>query len=125
MIEDWPAQAFAAQLAGRERVLVLFHAGWCPFSRTFMPTFEKAEPEANVPFARADLRHPMDARWDAYRVHIVPTLAYYEHGEELERVDGIRHRGLSKRDLDEMLALVDSIQEEPRLPKRMHGLRRS
>jgi thioredoxin 1 len=125
VIEEWPADRFAAELASRDRVLVLFYASWCPFSRIFLPLFDKAEAEASVPFARADLRHPMDPRWDQHRVHTVPTLVYFEHGEELERLDGVRHKGLGKRDLDEMLALVESIQDEPVLPKRMHGPRRS
>lgn len=124
-IEEWSADSFARELRSRDRALVLFYASWCPFSRSFMPLFEAAEPEASVPFVRADLRHPMDARWDDHRVHTVPTLVYFEHGEELERCDGIRGRGLSRRDLEEFLETVVGIQEEPVLPKRMHGPRRS
>lgn len=124
LIEEWPADAFARELRSRERALVLFHAGWCPFSRIFMPLFEAAEPEASVPFVRADLRHPMDPRWDEHRVHTVPTLVYFEHGEELERLDGVRNRGLSRADFEQFLDDVNGIQDEPVLPKRMHGPRR-
>lgn len=89
-----------------------------------MPTFVGADPGANVPFARADISHPMDPRWDDHSIHTVPTLAYFEHGEELERVEGVRGRGLQLRDLDELLETIHGIEEEPRLPKRMHGPRR-
>lgn len=105
-------------------MLVLFHASWCPFSRALLPLFESAEPEASVPFAKADLRRAMDPRWDEHRVHTVPTLVYFEHGEELERLDGVRRRGISRAEFEEFLAQVEAIQEEPVLPKRMHGPRR-
>ena len=77
-----------------------------------------------MPFARADLKHPMDPRWDEHRVHTVPTLAYFEHGEELERLDGVRGKGITRAELEAFLAEVEAIQEEPVLPKRMHGPRR-
>lgn len=104
---------------------MLFHASWCPFSRRFLPLFDQAEPEASVPFARTDLRHPQDPRWDDFRIHSVPTLVYYEHGEELERLEGVRDRGIARADLERFLDDVHGIQEEPMLPKRMHGPRRS
>lgn len=125
MIEDWAAATFDRELRERARILVLYYASWCPFSQAFLPLFEDAEPDANVPFARVDIAHPMDPRWDDRRISTVPTLVYYEHGEELERVDAVRRRGLAKRDLDELLETIDGIEEEPRLPKRMHGPRRS
>lgn len=106
-------------------MVVLFHAAWCPFSRIFLRDFEALEPEANVPFARADLRHPLDARWDDHRVSVVPTVAYFEHGEELERIEAGRGMGLSKRDLEDFLEVVDALNEEekPR-PKRRLSRRR-
>lgn len=125
MIEDWDREGFDARLADRARVLVLFYADWCPFSQRFLPTFGEREADANVAFARADLKHPLDPRWDAYGIHVVPTLVYFEHGEELERSEAVRDHGLRPRDLEDLLHFVDSIEEEPRLPKRMHGPRRT
>ena len=124
VVDEWPASVFARELREREKVVVLFYGKWCKHSRDFLPLFDAAEPEANVAFVRADLTRD-DARWDAHNIEIVPTLVYFEHGEELERVDGLRGRGLSPSDLEEFLATVDGIQEEPVLPKRMHGPRRS
>lgn len=125
LIEEWPAKEFTRELRDRERTLVLFYASWCPFSRLLLPLFEAAEPEASVPFAKADLRHPLDARWDEYRIVTVPTLVYFEHGEELERLDGVRRQGIARGDFERFLEDVHAIQEEPVLPKRMHGPRRS
>lgn len=122
-VEEWPAARFDAELRARERVLVLFDAAWCALARPFRAAFEAAEPEAPVPFARADLTRK-DARWDRYRILVAPTLVYYEHGEELERIEGVRGHGLLPEDLEEMLETIHAIEEEPRLPKRMHGPRR-
>lgn len=124
-VEAWSAREFDASLRARERVLVLYDALWCPHAAIVRARFEASEPESPVPFARALLARQRDARRAAYGIRRVPTLAYYEHGEELERVEGLPRLGLSARDLDEMLALIESIQEEPVLPKRMHGPRRT
>lgn len=123
MIETWPLARFPRELRDRPRVLVLF-AGKGPRSRAFLPVFEGAEPEANVPFALAQIDRLDDPRRREHRVRTLPTLIYFEHGEELERMDGIPGRGLALRDLEELLAQIDAIEEEPLLPKRMHGPRR-
>lgn len=125
LIEEWGGEAFSRELRSRDRVLVLFHASWCPFSRVFLPLFARAEPEASVPFARADLAHPMDPRWDEHRIHTVPALVYFEHGEELERLEAVRGRGITEGEFERFLDDVHGIQEEPVLPKRMHGPRRA
>lgn len=120
-------EGFAARLAREDRVVMLYHASWCPFSRIFLPDFEAAEAEASVPFARADLRHPLDPRWDDHGVHVTPTLVYYEKGEELERVDGVRRHGLDKADLEAFLDVVETLNEEarPRPKKRRPTARRT
>ena len=125
MMDEWSAAEFARELRERDRVLVLFHASWCPFSRIFRPIFEAAEPEASVPFATTDLSESADPRWDDFAIEVVPTLVYFEHGEELERLDGVRGRGISRAEFERFLDDVHAIQEEPVLPKRMHGPRRS
>lgn len=122
-VEEWPAARFRAELNARERALVLFDADWCPFARRFRPLFEAAEPDAIVPLVRAALS-PSDRRWSEFGIDVVPTLVYYEHGEELERIDGVEGIGLSRADLDEMMETISAIQEEPVLPKWMHGPRR-
>lgn len=114
MSEEWPAESFLRELRRADRVLVLYHAGWCPFSRVFLPDFEAAEAESSVPFVRAALDHPLDARWDDMGVRTLPTLVYYEKGEELERAEAVRREGLSKRHLEALLDVVETLNEEPR-----------
>lgn len=124
MSEELEPAGFDRELASRDRLLVLYHASWCPFSRTFLPLFEAAEGESSVPFAGADLRHPLDPRWDDHGISVVPTLVYYERGEPLERLDGLRRVGITRGDLEGFLEHVEAIQEEPVLPRKMHGFRR-
>lgn len=114
MSDEWPEEDFARRLGREDRVLVLYHAAWCPHSRVFLPDFEAAEAEASVPFARADLRHPLDPRWDDQGIRVVPTLVYYEKGEELERAESARGHGLDRRDLERLLEVVEALNEEPR-----------
>jgi thioredoxin 1 len=125
--EDWPAEGFQQELSRADRVVVLYYADWCPFSRIFLPAFEAAEPEASVPFARANLHHPLDPRWDDQGVKAVPTLVYYEKGEELERVDGVRGHGLDQHDLEGFLDMVETLNEEvrPRPKKKRPTARRT
>ena len=115
MTDEWPIDGFQAELAARDRVVMLYYADWCPFSRAFLPTFEAAEPEASVPMARANLHHAADPRWDAMRVHLVPTVSYYEHGEELERVEAKRGRGLDAGAFEEFMEGVEDLQEKWRV----------
>ena len=126
MTEEWPAEGFGTTLGRADRVVVLYHADWCPFSRIFLPAFDAAEPEASVPFVRANLNHPLDPRWDDHGIRVVPTLVYYEKGEELERADGARGHGLDKGDLEAFLDVVETLNEEvrPRPKKRRPTARR-
>lgn len=119
--EEWARDEFEARLAARDRVVVLFHADWCPFSRAFLARFEEADEESSVPFVRANLHHPMDPRWDEHRIHVVPTLAYFENGEELEREEGARGVGLSGRDLARFLDHVEALQDPGPQRRRTDG----
>lgn len=113
MMDEWEPLRFDAELDTMDRVVVLYHADWCPFSRAFLPHFEAAEPESSVPFVTANLRHPLDARWDDHRIRVVPTAAYYEKGEELERVEAERGEGMDETEFERFLDMVETLQEDP------------
>lgn len=115
MTDEWSQAEHAEELSSRDRIVILYYADWCPYSRAFLPIFEAAEAEASVPMARANLRKPADARWDEDKVEVVPTVVYYEHAEELERVEAKRHKGLTGDDLERFLESVDGLQEEWRV----------
>ena len=111
MTEEWSQAEFAARLREADRVVVLFCADWCPFSNAFLPAFERADEESSVPMVRANVRHPMDPRWDEHGILTVPTVVYFEHGEALERADAQRGRGLSQRAFARFMGDVEALQE--------------
>jgi hypothetical protein len=57
----------------------------------------------------------MDPRWDDSRVQVVPTVVYDEHGEELERVEATRGRGLGSGAFEEFMETVEDLQEKWRV----------
>lgn len=111
MSDAWAAEEFDRRLARGGRVVVLFEATWCPHSRIFAPLFEEADTESTLRFARADLSDAADPRWRAYGIERTPTVAYYEHGEELERVESLRHQGLDRDRFESFLETVHELQE--------------
>lgn len=118
-LEMWSAAEFRARLWSAPRVVILYHAAWSGESRACLDLCAEADAEASVPVVIADLSHPLDPRWDEQDVRVVPTLAYYESGEELERMAGARGYGLDERDVDTFFALVEDLQEEPPVPRKL------
>lgn len=119
MSDEWPADEFDARLSRAPRVVVLFHASWCAPSRILLPDFEEADAESPIPFALADVSDASDPRWRAHRLARTPTVAYFEHGEELERAEATRTEGLSADKLHGFLDAVASLQE-PEFNERWH-----
>lgn len=113
--DDWAAEGFEAELRSRPRLLVLYYSDACEESRAFIPAFAEAEVASSVPTARANLRDPRDARWALARVTRTPTVAYYEHGEELERVEPPEGRGIGDGELEAFLDQVEDLQDQWRL----------
>lgn len=113
MSELWPADGFEKRLAETDCVAMLFYADWCSFSASVLREWETAEAESGVPFARANLARRGDPRWDAYSIFFVPTFAYFEHGEMLEREESARDAPVTRRDLGHFLEIVEALNEEP------------
>lgn len=116
LTEEWPAEAFEALLSRADRVVVLFHAE----ANAALREFEDAAPESAIVCVRAHLRSAADPRWAAHRIEVAPTLAYFEKGEELERLEGEPGFGLRRRDIDAFLEHVEGLTEDdvPRWLKR-------
>ena len=119
MGEDLPPEDFERRLAEAGRAVVLYHASWCPHSRVFLPDFDEADAESPLPFLRADLRDLKDPRWEAHAVRVTPTVAYVEHGEELERLEAAPHTGIDADRFHAFLETVAALQEpEKGTPRR-------
>jgi hypothetical protein len=87
-------------LRAADRLLVLYVDSR---SRGFAPLFDAATLEASVPVVAVELTR---AALAGRRVQVTPTVAYFEHGEELERWDGADVEGL-ERFLDDVEALQE------------------
>lgn len=124
MLHEWPADEFSRRLLSTPRVVVCFGARWCPFSSSFLRAFEAADAEHEVPFAVADLSDLDDPRWEEHAVEVVPTLAFFDHGEELDRMAAVREKGLEPRDLDAFLDRVEALEEDDGRRRRTPAYRR-
>lgn len=112
MLHEWGADGFARRLLAAPRVVVAFDAAWRPASAPFRRAFEEADAEHEIPFVVADLTDLDDPRWDEHGIETVPTVAYFDHGEELDRLAAVPDRDLDERDLHAFLDRVESLEED-------------
>ena len=90
-------------LKSRDSAIVLFYASWCPFSRSFLPVFERTAKE------RADrlFRVLVDDQPELcaeYRVDVFPTVIFFKNGEVARRLNGLAGFGLDEKSLSEFIA---------------------
>ena len=97
-------QELEETLRTAEKLLVLFYASWCPFSQEFLPVFEKHSRELEHNCCRV-LTDEVDGCEDQYSINVVPTVIYFEGGKAVRRLDGTPGRGLSEKQL---LDIIDS-----------------
>jgi thiol-disulfide isomerase/thioredoxin len=88
-----------------EKTAVLFHTTWCPFCRSFRPTFVKEA--AKAPAWRAleavidDESNPL---WDKFSLDIVPAVLFFDRGKLVKRLDGKAGVGLGAAQLSAALS---------------------
>ena len=87
----------------KDRVFVLFYASWCPYSRRFLPTFER--------FAQDKTRTCMSVVIDdkaslceKYSIEVYPTVLVFDKGKVIQRLDGVLGVGLSEEQLMSLVA---------------------
>jgi thioredoxin 1 len=93
---------FKKLLNDNKEVVVLFYASWCPFSRRFLPVFEKLAEDKKDKFCRV-LADEMDGCEDKYSINVFPTVIYFENGKISKRLDGTYHVGLDEDQLENMM----------------------
>jgi thiol-disulfide isomerase/thioredoxin len=91
-------------LRSKDRAFVLFYATWCPYSRRFLPIFEK--------FAQDKTRTCMSVLVDdkaslceKYSIEVYPTVLVFDKGKVVQRLDGVLGVGLSEKQL---MSLVET-----------------
>jgi thioredoxin 1 len=89
---------FVAALAGR-KVVVLFHATWCPFCRAFVPVFRRLAADAGYAPLEVVLDEEDDPLWQRFRLDLVPTVVFFDDGAVTRRLDGTAGVGIDERSL--------------------------
>ena len=101
MIEIDTQQDLDKEVAGREKVIVLFYASWCGFCDRFVPVFENkmsSYKDGSVVYVLLDdYDNPM---WDEYKIRAVPTVLFFEKGKVSSRLDAGLGSGLNERQLN-------------------------
>jgi thioredoxin-like negative regulator of GroEL len=94
----------AEALKNEDKLMVLFYAPWCPYSRAFLPVFEKHAKQKG--FCQVDVDSLPDCE-DKYSVDVLPTVLYFEKGKVVKRLDGEHARGLDEKQFLEMMKKCD------------------
>jgi thiol-disulfide isomerase/thioredoxin len=84
-------------------VFVLFYADWCPFSRAFLPVYEKHSADRNGEFLRVEL-DGNEALFAEHSVEVYPTVLYFEGSRLSKRLDGKHFVGLREKQLSDLIA---------------------
>lgn len=85
------------------RTIVLFYATWCPFCTDFRPTFESLG-SSEVRKVGATIDEDENPLWDRFDIRAVPTMIAFEGGRIIARRDARKNIGLSKKDMESMIA---------------------
>lgn len=96
-------QGLKETLKTANKLCVLFYASWCPFSREFLPVFEKHAEKIKNNCCRVMTDQAEECE-DEYDIDIVPTVIFFKNGKVSKRLDGTPGRGLTEKQLLEMLA---------------------
>jgi thiol-disulfide isomerase/thioredoxin len=84
---------FQNALDSDERVCALFFASWCPYSRRFLPEFEKTAELYAKKFSSVKV-DDQDDLCDEYSISVYPTVIFFDKGKVLDRVDGVLGVGI-------------------------------
>lgn len=67
----------------------LYKAGWCGFCRRVLPVFRSLVKRFGTRLSIVDLSDENDPRWESDRIEIVPTVAAFRGGREVDREAGM------------------------------------
>ncbi len=91
-------------LATGDPLFVLFYAAWCPFSRQFLPVYDKHAEGREAHFIRIALDGNEDV-FEEFAIDVYPTVLFFEEGRVSKRLDGKHFVGLTEKQL---VKLVES-----------------
>jgi thiol-disulfide isomerase/thioredoxin len=94
---------FEQILKSTQRFFALFYASWCPFSRKFLPIYQKCTLNSPVPCLRI-MVDDRDDLCEKYEINYYPTVLLFENGLVTSRLDAAPGEGLSENQLKKMLS---------------------
>ena len=100
------------------RVLVLFYASWCPYSRRFLPIFENYALGNDQQFCRV-MTDQVSGCEDSYDIEVVPTVIFFENGRATMRLKGVPGSGITEKQLDSFLHSCDLPGNDAEKPGRI------
>lgn len=93
---------FEEILKTKAKFLALFYASWCPFSRKFLPIYEKCTANSPNPCIRVMIDDKEDL-CEKYSIQFYPTVLLFENGKVTKRLDAEPGAGLREKQLKNLL----------------------
>lgn len=86
------------------QVLALFCSSWCPYCRSFFPSFTKETVKHNYEHViRVYLEDDDNPLWEEYNIEAVPTVILFEKAHVSHRLDAKLGEGLNEKQFREWL----------------------
>jgi len=100
-----PAEFQQRVVAAGGPAVVDFHATWCAPCRTLEPVLEELEKQyaGKIAFFRVDVDAARELA-SQHQIRAVPTLMFYNHGKQVDRIAGAPGREALVQRLDRILA---------------------
>ncbi|MEM2856593.1 MAG: thioredoxin family protein [Candidatus Nitrosocaldaceae archaeon] len=92
------------EFISKGNVIALFYADWCPYCSAFKPIFESFKAK-NCNLIKVKLNEDENPLWDRFNITTIPTLIYFKDGNIIARRDARSGIGLSKADLEYLIAI--------------------
>jgi thioredoxin 1 len=105
MVREVTQPEFENVVRSGQKMVVLFYASWCPFSRMFLPVYEKCTTGDPTTCVRIMIDDCPDL-CDKYEIVVYPTVIVFENGQVVERLDGEPHQGLKEQQLKKLLEKI-------------------
>jgi thiol-disulfide isomerase/thioredoxin len=95
---------FEGALKSKTKFFALFYASWCPFSRKFLPIYQKCTQNSTVPCFRVMIDDREDL-CEKYAINYYPTVLLFENGVVAKRLDAEPGLGLNEKQLKALLGI--------------------
>ena len=93
-------------IASESPLVVLFEAEWCPFCTQFRGILERRVDNIDIPVVAVRLNDYDNPLWERFSIGAVPTLAMFENGAMVFRIDSPLGIGLDDSDVTKLIDFV-------------------